>query len=256
MMDSLNYFTLKIKRKISQVFAIDIFANIYKGDLKGYKFLADNPDGYFTNTYENENFSYVLNEIKNKPDSIIYDLGANIGYFSLLCSAASDKAKIFCFEPIPDNMSILCHHLLVNHIKNVFPVNMAISDHFGLVDFSADNISHSYTYKQTSEHYGNREVNIKVGVISLDILINELQFSKPDIIKIDVEGAEYDVLKGAIEVIKIYKPKILLSTHEAHIKGIEKKCLGFLDDINYSCIKIENELTRPTGLNDFWCISK
>lgn len=255
-MASLNYFKLKVQRKLSQVFKIEIFTEIYKGDLKGYKFLADNPDGYFTNEYENDNFSYVLTELKNKPESVIYDLGANIGYFSLLCSATSPLSKIFCFEPIPANMAILCRHLIVNQVKNVFPVNFAISDHFGLVDFSADNLSHSYTYKQSSAHYGNRQINIKVGVITMDVLINQFGFSPPDIIKIDVEGAEYDVLMGAANVIKTYKPKILLSTHEAHVKGVEEKCLAFLNEINYAYTKIENELTRPDGLNDFWCISR
>lgn len=255
-MDSLNYFNLKVQRKLSQVFNIEIFTKIYKGDLKGYKFLANNPDSYFTNEYETDNFSYVLNEIKNKPDSIIYDLGANIGYFSLLCSATSPEAKIYCFEPIPVNMAVLCRHVLINKAKNIFPVNFAISDHLGLVDFSADNLSHSYTYKQSSAHYGNRQINIKVGVISMDILISQFEFAKPDIIKIDVEGAEYDVLAGAVNVIKNYKPKILLSTHEAHVTGMEEKCLRFLDEVNYSYTKIENDSARPVGLNDFWCIAK
>ncbi|HUS03590.1 MAG TPA: FkbM family methyltransferase [Chitinophagaceae bacterium] len=255
-MDSLNYFNLKVQRKLSQVFNIEIFTKIYKGDLKGYKFLANNPDSYFINEYENNNFSYVLNELNNNPGSIIYDLGANIGYFSMLCSATSPQSKIFCFEPIPVNMAVLCRHLLINRIKNVFPVNFAISDHFGLVDFSADNLSHSYTYKQSSAHYGNRQINIKVGIISMDILINDFEFAKPDILKIDVEGAEYDVLAGAVNVIKNYKPKILLSTHEAHVTGVEEKCLAFLDDVNYSYTKIENDIDRPVGLNDFWCIAK
>jgi FkbM family methyltransferase len=255
-MDSLNYFNLKVQRKLSQLFNVEIFTKIYQGDLKGYKFLANNPDGYFTNEYENDNFSYVLREIKNKPESIIYDLGANIGYFSLLCAATSPQSKIFCFEPIPVNMAILCRHLLINSVKNVFPVNFAVSDHFGLVDFSADNLSHSYTYKQSSAHYGNRQINIKVGIISMDILITQFGFTKPDIIKIDVEGAEYDVLAGSLNVIKNYKPKILLSTHEAHVTGIEEKCLQFLDEVNYSYLKIENDASRPKGLNDFWCLSK
>ncbi len=255
-MSSINYLNLKVRRKFSQVFNIETFTKIYKGDLKGYKFLANNPDNYFTSEYENDSFSYVLNEINIKPESIIYDLGANIGYFSLLCSAASKQSKIFCFEPIPVNMALLCRHLLLNQIKNVFPITLAISDHLGLVDFSADNLSHSYTYKQSSPHYGNRHLSIKIGVISIDILTGQFEYEKPDIIKIDVEGAEYDVLLGAINVIKNYKPKILLSTHEAHLKGVEKKCLTFLDEVNYSYTKIENELTRPVGLNDFWCISK
>ena len=255
-MDSLNYFKLKVQRKLSQVFNIEIFSTIYKGDLTGYKFLADNPDSYFINEYENDNFSFVLNEINNKPESIIYDLGANIGFFSMLCSAVSPQSKIYCFEPIPANMAILCRHLLINKVRNVFPVNFAVSDHFGLVDFSADNLSHSYTYKQSSAHYGNRQINIKAGVISLDILINQFEFTKPDILKIDVEGAEYDVLAGAADVIKKYKPKILLSTHEAHVTGIEDKCLQFLDEVNYSYTKIENDIARPVGLNDFWCIAK
>ena len=253
----LKHFILRVKRKLSGIISRDIFSKIYRGNLKGYRFTVITPyDDYFTTEYEQDSFSYVINAIKQKPESVIFDLGANLGYFSLLCASHSAAAKIFAFEPIPANMTILCRHLLINNIKNVTPVSLAVSDNLGLVDFSADNQSVSYTYKQSSSYYGIRHLNIKIGTTSLDALINQFGFPEPDIIKIDVEGAEYDVLSGAEELIKKYMPKILLSTHEVHLKGVEEKCLLFLDKLNYSCTKFENAADRMEGLNDFWCTPK
>ncbi len=253
----LKHFTLRLKRKISRITNLDIFSKIYNGNLKGYRFIVITPyDDYFTTEYEQDSFSYVINEIKQKPESVIFDLGANLGYFSLLCASHSASAKIFAFEPIPANMTILCRHLLINDIKNVTPVNLAVSDNLGLVDFSADNQSVSYTYKQSSSYYGTRHLNIKIGTTSLDILNTQFGFTEPDIIKIDVEGAEYDVLLGAEALIKKCRPKILLSTHEVHVEGVEEKCLVFLERLNYSYLKMKNISNRMNGLNDFWCTPK
>ena len=253
---SLKQLGLKITRKLSAMTRVDIFSTIYRGQLRGYKFLANTSDDYFTTEYEHDCFTYVTNEIKKKPGSVIYDLGANLGYFSLLCSSYGNDLKIFAFEPIPENMRILCRHLLINNINNVVPVNLAISDHMGMIDFSADNQSVSYTYKQASSYYGNRQLKIKVGIVSLDSLGSHFGFPDPDIIKIDVEGAEFDVLSGGADLINRCRPRILLSTHEAHVNGVEKKCLSFLESINYSCEKMKNDPQRMTGLNDFWCVPK
>lgn len=248
---------LRFCRIVSQITNTDIFFKIYKSHLKGYKFLAKSLNTYFTGEYEKECFSYVIRELKENPKCVVFDLGANLGYFSMLCSVTSgSKAQIFAFEPIPSNMAYLCKHLLINSIANVTPINVAVSNDFGLIDFSADNNSVSYTYKKGSNYYGNKNVNIKIGIISLDLITANMGVPIPSIIKIDVEGAEYDVLDGARKLIKDFNPKILLSTHEVHESGVEDKCLNFLTEIGYNYKKIPNEFGRTEGLNDYWCTSK
>lgn len=256
-MQSLNLFLLNVRRALSRISGKQLFAPIYAGELKGYKFLVDTDNNYFNSSYEKDSFGYVLNELKQNPGAVIYDMGANIGYFSLLCAASpGSKAMVYAFEPIPSNMNLLCRHLLMNKVENIIPVNLAVSDHFGLIDFSADNSSVSYTYKQSSQYYGNRAINIKVGIIDLDMLTGQLGFAKPDILKIDVEGAEYDVLKGAVETIRKYRPKILLSTHEPHVPGIEQHCLDFIKEMDYNYTQTNNASGRMDGLNDYWCTPK
>ena len=256
-MNSIQLFSLNVRKAISRFFGMQLFGPIYGGELKGYKFLSDTYKEYFSSSYDKDSFDIVLNEIKKKPAAVIYDMGANIGYFSLLCSVSSgSKATIYAFEPIPSNMSILCRHILMNKIENIIPVNLAVSDHLGLVDFSADNSSVSYTYKQSSEYYGNRAINMKVAIINLDTLMNQFNFSMPDVLKIDVEGAEYDVLKGGVELIKKHRPKILLSTHDVHVPGVGKKCLDLITELGYNYSQVPNAPGRTVGLNDYWCTSK
>lgn len=250
----MKLFLLNVYRAISRIMRKQIFSSIYAGDLKGFRFLVDTNNEYFNGSYEKDSFGIVLNEIRQNPSAVIYDMGANLGYFSLLCANHGEgKSTVYAFEPIPGNMNILCRHLLMNKVANVLPVNMAVSDQFGIIDFSADNSSVSYTYKQSSEYYGNRAINIKVAIISLDTLTGKFGFSKPDVLKIDVEGAELDVLNGATETIKKYRPRILLSTHEAHVKGIEQGCLSFMKEMNYHCKELPSASGRMKGLTDYWC---
>jgi FkbM family methyltransferase len=150
-------------------------------------------------------------------------------------------------------MAILCEHLLLNRQTNIIPVSVAISDRVGLIDFSSMNDSVSYTYQKSSAFYGNKNLNIKVFMLSLDVLINDFNFPVPHVLKIDVEGAEYDVLKGGSGLIMHHRPAILLSTHEPHLKGVEENCLAFLQEQGYFCKRLPNEPDRFPGLNDYWC---
>lgn len=253
----LNLLSLNIRRGISRFLQTGIHSTVYTGLLKGYRLLADTNINYFDSSYESGSFSYILDQLKINPCLVIYDLGANVGYFALLCNAASlSRATIYAFEPVPKNMAMLCDHLILNKTKNIFPISVAISDKQAIVDFSANNQSVSYTYKKSSDYYGERDLNLKVCTMSIDGLTRDFNFLLPNILKIDVEGAEYDVLKGAEKTLMEVKPMILLSTHNAHVPGIEKDCLEMLTSLSYDCLLLPNEIGRMPGLNDYWCTPK
>ena len=88
---------------------------------------------------------------------------------------------------------------------------------------------------------------------SVDGLVKK-GYPAPDVIKIDVEGAEYDVLKGARETLVSKKPKILLATHDYHLPGVQQQCKDFLKNLGYSLTVVPGHNKIYAGLDDYIAI--
>jgi hypothetical protein len=71
----------------------------------------------------------------------------------------------------------------------------------------------------------------------------------------DVEGAEVVVLLGAKNYLTVYKPSIMLATHDCHLEGVKDRCLKLLDEYGYSYKKID-DFKKIVGQEDYYCIAK
>ena len=133
---------------------------------------------------------------------------------------------------------------------------MAISNEEKEVEFSND-IAHrdGNTYIKESYVFSRATNKITVQCQSIDGLIKQ-GYEKPDIIKMDVEGAEYDVLVGAKNAIETYLPNILLATHDCHLPGVQEKCLSFLKELGYDLQHTGRHNKYMVGLDDYIAIHK
>ena len=148
--------------------------------------------------YEEYESELILRNI-NK-NSVAVDVGANIGYYTLLL--AKICKKVYAFEPDKMCFEILLKNIKENNLDNVVAINKAVSDEAGEVDFVVD-----------EENLGNHKIvtsNMKqvtrINTIKLDDEIME----KIDLIKIDTQGWEPKVILGAKRIIKKYKPIIFM----------------------------------------------
>lgn len=137
---------------------------------------------------EREEIDLMKNTIK--PGDVVVDVGANIGFYTLLFSdLVGSKGKVYAFEPEPENFEHL--RKLCNGRNNIKLVNAAVSDKSGSINLylsSELNVDH-YTFK------GKEERNVvKVRSVSLDKYFNKRR--KIDFVKIDTQGFEYNVLTG------------------------------------------------------------
>lgn len=140
-------------------------------------------------------------------ERVFFDIGANIGIFSLYASHRFDDIDIFSFEPVSDNYAALVSNIKLNNMANVKPFNFAISDQNKLCDLyindprvgnSGAQINLSDNEKQKNFHAVRFESVIS---FSLDKLIDEFEFPVPNFVKIDVDGLEVAILSGMIKVM-------------------------------------------------------
>ena len=130
----------------------------------------------------------------------------------------------------------------------------AISNAEKQIEFSDSNIQkEGNTYVKGSPIFSGAENKITVQCYSVDGLL-EQGFERPDVMKIDVEGAEYDVLQGAVNTLQRYKPGILLATHDCHLPGVQEKCAQLLKQLGYILAHTGNYNKQRDGLDDYIAI--
>lgn len=145
-----------------------------------------------------ENYELAVFEELAKTSNTILDIGANIGIYSLVGSLASKKpSKIYAFEPIPENYSLLQKNLTQNKADNVHPVNAAVGDFTGSIEieFEKDSIATHHISK-------NPKNPIPVNILSVDEYVNEMKLKNVDLIKMDIEGYEGYAIDGARDTLR------------------------------------------------------
>ena len=152
---------------------------------------------------------------------VFFDIGANVGYYTLFASTLiGNSGRVFAFEPEPENMRMLIEHIKINERTNIVPVQKALSDVPGILRFDGT----AHTMCKFSD-----DGNIEVECTTLDTFVQESGII-PEILKIDIEGAEVRALHGADACLSEIQPEIILSVHD----GLLDRCLDILSEYNYN----------------------
>jgi FkbM family methyltransferase len=150
--------------------------------------------------------------LKAIPIKSFWDIGANIGLHSWLLKTSLPEAETVLFEPLPMNIAFIEETIRRNGITRAEIVNAAVSEHAGAMVLRTDHITGATSSLEDSEadfislHWGVETGRLGVATVSLD---HERSRRGPvDLIKIDVEGHEASVLRGAVNTIKSDQPII------------------------------------------------
>ena len=177
----------------------------------------------------------TLDSVRNK-DKI--DAGGYVGDTALLFSSYTDKS-IHVFEASPSNMDIIRETIRLNQLENIVPVSKALGEKSGTATFSlGERNSCNSLVERPGYNYPN---HIEVPVITLDDYVRENNL-EVGLIKVDIEGGEQLLLKGAVETIRTQHPILLISIYHSandffEIKPmIEKMC----DKYTFRIIKPAN----------------
>lgn len=208
-------------------------ATISGGPAKGLVFPVQMPDDklMWIGTFELEYAKCLQQAIKK--GWVCYDVGGYKGYYAGIM-AINSASSVFVFEPMPANIERI--HKLIS-LNDALPITLkeyAVSDSTGKAVFKIMPEATMGKLERSTFQTGDASLKeVEVNCISLDELIRE-GTPEPDFIKIDVEGAEEFVLKGASELLQRKKPLLMI---EVHSREIGKRCFAILKKY-YSNIRV------------------
>lgn len=199
-----------------------MWVQIPAGPAKGLWFKVDpyREEGYSKGCPEpgvQEEFLKNLN-----PGDCLYDVGAHIGFYSLIASrVVGEEGCVVAFEPDPDNVTLLQENVTKNCLSAVRIVSAAVWSHEGPVTFHrsrghATQMSSRRGSVAPSESPSAGPDFIEVKALTLDGFAQNHR--PPTMVKIDVEGAETQVLRGAERLLTEAKPRVLCEVHDAEAK--------------------------------------
>ena len=145
---------------------------IIQGRLRGKRWIVGSGEhGYWLGSYENRKRIAFEGEISE--GAVVYDLGANVGYFSLMASVlAGPEGQVYAFEPLPRNIAYLRRHIALNQLKNITVIEAAVSNRSGEAHFD---LGASSAMGHVAERGG-----LTVKMIALDALLAAGALPPPD----------------------------------------------------------------------------
>jgi FkbM family methyltransferase len=202
----IRYFVLSIPRRLGFNFYLTNYE--VKIELDDYKFV------YLSNSSELYSYKEIMLDLiyekhpsfNLKYQKVIFDIGANIGFYSLRAAVSNKKSTVYAFEPNPKVYQRLTKNISMNNINNVIPYQLAIGNKSGFIKFQEE-IS---TWTSRIIESPNDDGLIVVPIMTIDDFLeknNKIQYI--DLMKIDVEGFEYETIKGAEKSLKKIKLIVL-----------------------------------------------
>jgi len=170
---------------------------------------------------------YEYNKIEK--DDVVVDVGAHVGIFAL--KSARRARLVIAVEPYLPNFKLLLANIRINRLENVIPVNVALGSSNGEAELYVATRSGWHTISNSRKSHLQGEIisnkKSKVKLRTLDSLIGKIGIKKVSFIKIDAEGAELDILKGANNILlKNIKMKVAIASY--HLPEETKKINDYL----------------------------
>ncbi len=178
-----------------------------------------------------------------KAGDTVIDCGAYVGEFTLYAARAVGKTgQVIAFEPDPAAFKRLRENIALNELDNVILINKGVWSEDTALEFSGGDQGANFFNQNTAN-----KISYKVPVVSIDSEIERLGIKRIDFIKMDVEGAETEALKGSRVVLKKNSVHLAIASYHA-VRG-EKTCFE-LEKI-FSTLGYRSETSHPRHLTTY-----
>jgi FkbM family methyltransferase len=168
-----------------------------------------------------------------KPGDTFVDVGAFHGWYSLVASrAVGRRGRVLAFEPNPETYATLLTNLALNNSTNVLTFNEALSDVDSTAWLYQGEADGSYSALAPVEGTGGR---VQVATRRLDAVVREVMVQHVSMMKVDVEGAEVLVFRGAADLLTTSRPVVVFEVNASTVRmgGSPEAAWNFLSALNY-----------------------
>lgn len=207
---------------------------ILSGPARGMKWIAGSSvHGCWIGSYERSKQRTMLSALHCS--ATFYDIGAHAGYHSLAAARqVGAEGRVIAVEPLPANLANLRKHVALNKLQHVEILAAAAGEREGRARFHAAPASQMGRLDDAGE--------LEIDVVSVDALVAR-GYPPPHVMKIDVEGFELSVLRGARETMQSSGPIIFLATHGA---AVHRACLDELASQGYGARSLDERPLEET----------
>lgn len=198
-----------------------------------------------------------IDSFKNDENTIFWDIGANIGLFSLYASQKHNNIKIFSFEPSTSNLRVLSRNISINSLQdrvtiNQFPLTKYENSYLVLKETRFQEGCASNTFGEDFGHDGNKiyeKNSYKVFGNNINNLIDNKILDIPDYIKIDVDGIEHLILEGADKYLNSKKIKSISVEINEKFEEQKVRVNEILLSNKFKFVSKNNSLDNPNSKN-------
>lgn len=199
---------------------------------------ASTTNSTWIGTYERDHAGALAQFVR--PGMIVYDIGANVGFYSLALSGlVGESGRVYAFEPEARNAYMLHRHIEMNHLQNVTLVQAAVSDVVGLVGFGG-NTEHAHIARGSA---------YQIPAITLDEFIGAGN-PQPSFIKMDIEGGECAALEAGTSILSKGEAVWMMATHAPELRT---RCCEILAGYGYRFVGFDCK-SDPGDAPDFLAI--
>jgi FkbM family methyltransferase len=193
-----------------------------------YKYFCRIGKGDFLPEHE----AHLVGRFTPKEGDIVIDIGAHIGLYTITSSKqVGNTGKVVAIEADPDNFELLKRNIALNNLTNVLPLNYAVFSTKTRIKLYEQSASAKYNSvilaRARTENY------VEVNADTLDSILEQNGINQVNWIKIDVEGAEFEVLKGSTETLSRENISLLIEIHNIEDPHHYDNIVDFLKYHNY-----------------------
>jgi len=215
---------------------------ILRGLASGYRICVSPAKhlGYLVGTYEPQLQRAIKTYVRR--DDTVWDIGANIGYVALCCAKqVGPSGRVIAFEPVPENAALLRRNVAENKLANIQVLEVAASESCGEAVIRIPENLATASLVWHRRNASATELVIKTVVV--DELVASGDIPRPQFVKIDVEGAEGQVLLGMRRTVAAVKPVLFVECSDAG----REATWHLLHEIGYQC----RSATTGEAVDDF-----
>lgn len=183
-----------------------------------------------------------------RPGMVAYDVGANVGFFTVvLARLTGGSGAVVAFEPIPATAEAARHNARLNGFGHVTVTAVAVGRNAGTVRLALQEES---TWAKLAE-VGTTGPTIDVPMVAIDDLVEAGTIRPPDFVKIDVEGAELEVIEGLRRTLRSHRPVVLCEMH-----GKNREYAALMESLGYAVRALESDEPVATGRWDVHALAE